>query len=379
MTAQTENISQNNYVKSLDGLRFLAVSLVLLDHWTNYKMGIPVSYFGVSLFFVLSGFLITGILLKAKALDLAQNRTHGRSLKLFYIRRTIRIFPVYYLVIFVLFLLNYDTIRTHVFWLVTYQTNNYIAFTSNWMGSFDHFWSLAVEEQFYLFFPFVIFYISNKSLPKVLLSLVFLSVGLRAWFYFQHYSWVIPFVLMPTSLDALGLGGLLAYFVQNKPATPLFKTQNLKIGLTISFFLLGLVLFLLKSDPTPHNFYSVVLLRFFESLFSVFLIMSFIKIDDKSIFTTVKKAIFENNVVVFIGKISYGIYIYHHFVYNFYYTKSTDFIPKLLEKFNNFYVGIGDLLFIKIAVLFLITVAISAASWYLFEKPINQLKERFKY
>ena len=154
-------LNQNSYVKSLDGLRFLAVSLVLLDHWSNYKLGFPASNLGVSLFFVLSGYLITGILLKSKDKDQANNFGHAKSLKLFYIRRTLRIFPLYYFILAVLYLTNEPAVRANIFWLATYMTNNYIAYTQQWMGSFDHLWSLAVEEQFYLFFPFVIFFTTN--------------------------------------------------------------------------------------------------------------------------------------------------------------------------------------------------------------------------
>lgn len=379
MPEKIQNTTQGGYVKSLDGLRCLAVTLVLLDHWTNYKMGIPVSYFGVSLFFVLSGYLITGILLKAKKLDQNNGRTHTHSLKLFYIRRTIRIFPIYYLVILILFILNYDTIRKHVFWLLTYQTNNYIAFTDGWMGSFDHFWSLAVEEQFYLFFPFVIFFIKDKFLPKVLLAFIIFSVGLRGWFYFNQYSWVRPFVLMPTSLDALGIGSFLAYFLSIKKSTELLNPSKIKFGLLVSLILYIIILIMLKSETEPHNFYSVVLLRFFESLFSVFLILSFIKINDNSLFSSTKKWLFENSAAVFIGKISYGIYIYHHFVYNYYYTKNTDILPRIFAKMNHLYSGLGDLILVKLLVLFPLTIAISMVSWYLIEKPINNLKDRFKY
>jgi peptidoglycan/LPS O-acetylase OafA/YrhL len=375
-----QNTTQGGYVKSLDGLRCLAVTLVLLDHWTNYNMGFPVSYFGVSLFFVLSGFLITGILLKAKKQDISHKISHGRSLKLFYIRRTIRIFPIYYLVIFVLLLVNEENIRKHLIWLISYQTNNYIAFTDSWMGSYDHFWSLAVEEQFYLFFPFVIFFINNKNIPKVLIGLIIFSVLLRLWFFVNHYSWIRPFVLMPTSLDALGLGSMLAYFYHEKPdLIQSISPQKLKNGLLLSFLLFVVVIILVKTPAEPHNFSSVVLLRFFESLFSVFLIFSFVKIDDNSLFTSTKKWLFENSVVVFIGKISYGIYIYHHFVYNFYYSKNTNISVKIFQKLNHLFAGLGDHILVKLCVLFPITIAISAVSWYLFEKPINNLKDRFKY
>ncbi|MES2795025.1 MAG: acyltransferase [Bacteroidota bacterium] len=372
-------MEQKDYVKSLDGLRFFAVVLVLLDHWTNGKMGFPASYFGVSLFFVLSGFLITGILLRAKTADNLNNRDHSRSLKLFYIRRTLRIFPLYYLVLLVLYIQNEDFLRQHIFWLITYQTNNYIAYTNTWMGSFDHFWSLAVEEQFYLFFPFVIFFIRLNNIPRVLILLILSSVLLRYWFYFNHHSWVEPYVLMPTSLDALGLGGLLAYYLFNGKATEMISNKYIKIGLLISLISYCLLVIQMKSISEPHNFYSVVLLRFFESLLSVFLIFSFVKIKDKSLFAILKRAIFENKFVVFGGKISYGIYIYHHFIYNFYYSDNSNIIPQIFNKLNHYSLGFGDNIFVKLCILFPIVLIISTISWYVFENPINKLKDKYKY
>ncbi len=370
-------MQQSSYIRSLDGLRFLAVGLVLVDHWSNYRLGFPGSYLGVSLFFVLSGYLITGILLKAKNVDNQVNRPHGQSLKLFYIRRTIRIFPIYYLILLLLFFLNFDNIRQHIFWLASYQTNNYIAFNSSWMGAYDHFWSLAVEEQFYIFFPFVIFYVPKRFLSQVLIALCIISVLLRCYFYYNNYNWVVPFVLMPTSLDALGLGSLLAYFLQNTKMY--FSNKYIKLGLFLSFLAYCLVVILLKSESKPHNFYSVVLLRMFESIFSVFLIVNCIKINDNSMVTKVKRILFENNFVVYIGKISYGIYIYHHFIYNVYYSSNSNILVKIFHKLNQFSSGLGDNPAVQIAILFPITVIVASVSWYVFEKPINQLKERFEY
>lgn len=370
---------QNSYIKSLDGLRFLAVSLVLLDHWSNYKLGFPASNLGVSLFFVLSGYLITGILLRSKDKDQTNTIGHFKSLKLFYIRRTLRIFPLYYFILAVLYITNEPAARANIFWLATYMTNNYMAYTQQWMGSFDHLWSLAVEEQFYLFFPFVIFYCASKKLPYILIALISISVLLRMYFYLNGTYWVTPYVLMPTCLDALGLGSLLAYY-KHESEIAYLKTNVLKTGFLVSLVAYICLVMLVRSPSEPHNFYSVVLLRFFESCISVFLIAIFVSQSGNSgIFKSIRKTVFENNVIVFIGKISYGIYIYHHFIYNFYYTSATNPIAKIFSRINLISQGLGDNEFVRIAVVFPIVVAVATISWYVFEKPINQLKERFNY
>jgi peptidoglycan/LPS O-acetylase OafA/YrhL len=352
---------------------------VLLDHWSNYRLGFPASNLGVSLFFVLSGYLITGILLKSKEKDNRNGIGHTKSLKLFYIRRTLRIFPLYYLLLAVLYFINEPGVRDHIFWLASYMTNNYIGYYQHWMGSFDHLWSLAVEEQFYLFFPFVIFFINVKRLPYILVALIALSVLLRAYFFMNGTSWVTPYVLMPTCLDALAMGGLLAY-LKDYNSMGLLNIGQLKFGFFISLLVYVIVVFMVKNPDESHNFYSVVLLRFFESCLSVLLIAIFVNPSNTSgLFDQMKKSIFENDVVVFIGKISYGIYIYHHFIYNVYYTSPTNPLSKIFNKLNLLHEGLGENVWIRISIVFPLVILISAISWFLFEKPINQLKEKFKY
>ncbi|MGR3809047.1 acyltransferase family protein [Jiulongibacter sp. NS-SX5] len=361
------------YIKSLDGLRFLAVTLVLADHWSGDKLGFPASYLGVCMFFVLSGFLITRILLKAKEKDETENRTHGFSLKQFYIRRTIRIFPLYYLVLAILFVLNVSPVREQIGWLASYMTNNYIAFKAGWLGSVDHLWSLAVEEQFYLFFPFVVLFLPLQKLSKAFYFLIALSIGLRAYFYFSGQSWILPYVLMPTCLDAFAAGGLLAYwsFYDNKK---ILNSLQKPVSLAIGLLQYIICVYILKSIGEGHNLVSVIFLRFSETLLSISIIVYLLKPSGNLL-----KSIFEWNPLVYIGKISYGIYIFHNFVYNEYHPISWSPIVKVVRRLEESSNALLASTSFKIVFLYVVVIILASISWYTFEKPINQLKNRFDY
>lgn len=366
---------KTNYIKSLDGIRFLAVSLVLFDHWSGDKLGFPASYLGVCLFFVLSGFLITRILLSAKENDTTLNRGHGFSLKRFFVRRTLRIFPIYYLTLAILFILNVQPVRSKIFWLITYMSNNYIAIMSNWLGSVDHLWSLAVEEQFYIFFPFLILFLPIKNLQKALYFLIVLAIVLRAYFYVSGASWIQPYVLMPTCLDAFGLGGLLAFSVYYQKSTALKYLRKPVVPL-IGILIYVLTVIWLKSVSEDHNYVSIIFLRLSESLISVGII-GFLVVRDSE-----KKwlhRLFEWSPLVYIGKISYGIYIYHNFIYNPYHSTANNILVRLTNRITGFFedgfIGIS----IKIIFLYIVVVLLATASWFLIEKPINKLKSKYGY
>lgn len=370
---------KNAYIPALDGIRFLAVTLVLVDHWSGDSLGFPASYLGVCMFFVLSGFLITRILLKAKHKDESLNRSHGFSLKQFYIRRTIRIFPVYYLTLALLFIFNVPPVRDRIWWLVTYNTNNYIAYFERWMGSVDHLWSLAVEEQFYLFFPFLILFLGWKSLPRMLIFITILSVGLRLFFYLRGDEWMRSYVLVFTCLDAFGIGGLLAYFSWNENGKML-KFFGSWQPLLFSVVAYAFIVLWGKTYDDGHNFVSVVLLRLFESLLSVALIGKVAVSEEYRSKNSAWLTTFLSGATVsYLGKISYGIYIYHNFVYNFYHSPPSSPVVMILNALEKFADSNWQFQVLKIGILYAIVVVIATFSWFFIEKPINRFKNRFGY
>jgi len=152
------NPRENTYFPQLDGIRTLAVLMVIVSHWYRGS-DLPLLYYGgamgVGLFFVLSGFLITHILLGQQArFQEGGSEVKSAILKTFYIRRTLRIFPIYYLYVAALLMLGTGQAREIWAWLITYTYNFQLFLTNHWhSGYVEHLWSLAIEEQYYLIWP----------------------------------------------------------------------------------------------------------------------------------------------------------------------------------------------------------------------------------
>lgn len=148
------------YMPHLDGLRAFAVGLVIYSHWMpgHYQFKLPWGSAGVQLFFVLSGFLITGILLRCRT-----SVARLSALRAFYVRRILRIFPLFYCVLLLAYVLNIEPVRETVFWHLPYLSNFYFFSIGRWDGDISHFWSLAVEEQFYLFWPAIVMFVPDAG------------------------------------------------------------------------------------------------------------------------------------------------------------------------------------------------------------------------
>ncbi len=365
--------AEKGYLVQLDGLRFIAVTLVMLDHWLGEANPLPLGYFGVNLFFVLSGFLITRILIASKQQDERLGRGHGHALKAFYIRRNLRIFPVYYVTIGVLALVSFPAVRPNLAWLLTYTQNIWIVVHQTWLGAIDHLWSLAVEEQYYLFFPCLLLFLPWRWLVPMLVGLIGLSVGLRAYLFLTHAPWMAQFVLMPTCLDAFGLGGLLAYlFVfQRDRFTRLVQNNGLLIG---SFVLYACHIWLMLSIQPSRNALTDISDRFVTSVFCTLLI-------GRAVigFGQPGKWLLENPVSNYLGRISYGLYLFHNLVFNFYHTPATYPTLRLWHKITTVLPALETSPVFRIGYFYLLTVLLATVSWYLLEKPINALKNRFAY
>lgn len=215
--------SFGKHCAELDGVRGIAILLVTLyrfskewDPSAHWVLGISRTYCefgqrGVDLFFVLSGFLITGILL--------QTKSSPGYFKNFMVRRALRIFPLYFTALAVcLFVLpqflatnSFDLPRSNQAFLWTYTSNIYMAWTNTWcFGPLDHFWSLAVEEHFYLVWPAIVFCLSPKALIRFSLLMVFVVSVARAAFALKpEYALAID-TLSLFRCDALMLGAVLA-------------------------------------------------------------------------------------------------------------------------------------------------------------------------
>ncbi|HEY0192356.1 MAG TPA: acyltransferase, partial [Kofleriaceae bacterium] len=211
---------------ALDGVRGLAVVLVMLHNLTILeardslaaKLWVFVTdagWVGVQLFFVLSGVLITGILL--------DERGQPRSFRDFYVRRVLRIFPLYYLVLFVRFAILPrflpDTAAPFEvaigFWL---YLSNWTELPLGAINGFGHFWSLAVEEQFYLAWPLVVLRLGARGVARVCFGLIALSAAARIaiWALDVNPHWL--YMSTVARADALAFGALVAIALRDDRA-----------------------------------------------------------------------------------------------------------------------------------------------------------------
>src|ERR1700749_4021803 len=167
---------KKQYYSNLDTLRFIAAFFVVGLHWLPFLNRHPFGKAGVDIFFVLSGFLITEILFKSKQETADRPSLKIHAIKTFYVKRALRIFPIYYLVVILFFIWNQPPIGGDWVYLFTYTTNFLIYFKDHLIDPLSHLWSLAVEEQFYIVWPFFIFFINKKWYPHLIFIVLITSL-----------------------------------------------------------------------------------------------------------------------------------------------------------------------------------------------------------
>ncbi len=320
LTASSIEARTGDRIPALDGIRGLAVLLIL---WTHFGVGGDITYpglagkiffgvrtigwAGVDLFFVLSGFLITGILCNAR-----ENPHYFRN---FYMRRTLRIFPLYFgvlLAVFVILPLVRGSRLGHPsnqIWLWLYCSNFYHAFTGGYAGqpnawglAFGHFWSLAVEEHFYLLWPLIVYLCDDRKLVQVCLTLAIMALVLRTSIAIAGGS---PYFMTPCRIDAIAMGGVVAVLIRGKISRSVLSAVALWVMVLSG---VGLLALYPKThwDPTllPMTSlgYSLIGMLFAGMLAKVVLGQ-----ERGSILTHA----YCNRVLRTLGKYSYGIYVFH--------------------------------------------------------------------
>ena len=297
------------YFSGLNGLRTIAALAVVFSHITlqlgafglNANLfgttadgkvkGYLLASYGVTIFFVLSGFLITYLLLVEKA-------KNPIDIKKFYYRRVLRIWPLYYFY----FVLCLVTIAAFSFeadvksiFLTVFMSANLAAIFNISLPFLSHYWSLAVEEQFYLFWPWLLKYV-QKHLVAVLVSLIIIQNLLRIYLGYFYFGSIAFNFSMINRFDCMMIGGLGAYFYFKKWKSYLQIIDN-KISQTIAL----VFIFLLLINKYHIN---AVVDNFVICIVSLTLIIGQIN-------KTNRVLSLENPIFNFLGKISFGIYIYH--------------------------------------------------------------------
>lgn len=359
----SKQVGQPGYMIQLDALRALAVFGVLIAHFA------PPTFFlnsifhsgelGVQLFFLLSGFLITGILLQCRERVDLGNQDVGYTIKIFYIRRFLRLMPIYYLVIAIAIIINIEPIKNSPFWYLTYTSNIYNSIIGHWDEA-SHLWSLAVEEQFYLFWPWFIFFLPKKHLLKFMIiafaigpfsRFLCIAFGLN-----PYWRWTLPF----TNLDPLAMGGILA-FLNYQTSLKQYKIYLCKLGFWLGIPLL-IFLRITESLYRDNVFYEV----FFQTSLCLFFV--WLVAHAAQGFGGVIGTVLEIKPLIYIGKISYGIYLCHYFMLTI--------IPRIFDKIGLPY---PNNIFLEFVLMTVFSLLIASLSWHLIEKPINNLKRHFKY
>ena len=322
-------------------------------------VGFPSGNFGVDLFFVLSGFLITRILLQGRQYVEEGSQSLSLTLRHFYIRRTLRIFPLYYAFLIGYAGISQSWVNDLTPWLWTFTLNLYRVFIdSDWGGPISHLWSLSVEEQFYFVWPWVILFTPRRLLLPVLVLFVILGPTTKTILALNEVSdRAIRFFTL-SCLDTLALGGLLAYATKRHGIHAVAQSCAAKMLLWVGLpiFLMGIHL---RTSDTSATWGQILELSGETLLCGWTVIMA------AKGFQGVIGRVLASSPLVYLGRISFGLYLLHKP------------IPMMLEKFG---LTLNELpLVVSFAIYTGLAILIASASWHAFEKPLNSLKRHFPY
>lgn len=369
-TTRENALGFRGYIAEFDGFRGIAVSLVILHHmwpWGDRPHSlfifVQLAWMLMDVFFVLSGFLIAGILL--------DTRQRPDYYKTFYIRRALRILPIYYLVLIALtaiaMLRGHDAYREtlahwgSLSWFFVYLGNMPTAISGIWPtaagGAFNPLWSLQIEEQFYLFFPLLVHRLGIKSLTRVLVALCCFSPLLRLALYWQLPSnELIQYVFTPCRFEGLALGALIAIRFRQRPwiVNRRFLTRLL---LGCGALVAGLCFYYGGFHTQPFNrTFGLLLSPLLATLF-VFWVIQFRE--------SKATAFLRFRPFQYLGKVSYAAYLIHWPVANLITVALAHIGLPSLDT------GVS-----RLALIYAATFGLCALSWHFFEKPILGLKNR---
>lgn len=374
------------HVTAFDGLRALAALAVLFMHAVDFGAPLLTSasldrvinraalsgWIGVDLFFVLSGYLITGILL--------QSRGQPGYFRSFYARRTVRIFPLYYGVLALVvivgplaapYLLGHAASSQSTngqFWEWTYLANWRVAWVGNWAAlpaHTVHFWSLAVEEQFYLCWPLLVFWLGERGTRRLSIALLVAAPLLRAWLISRGVPSIALYTTTPTRIDGLAAGALVACLVATcnsaggaRGGLQALRPLAQRAGVAALVVLVGVV----ATVGFLDQYHPVVQIAGYSALAVGF--AAVVVLADTQHWLT-------HPWLTYLGRRSYALYILHPFVLDVVvHTPLLRHIPRIagssaLQQVALFVAGT------------LLTVVLAELTWRLWESPWLSLKRYF--
>ena len=364
-------------IAGLDGLRAIAFLIVFLFHTRN----LPFGWLGVQLFFVLSGFLITDILLRMK-----EKLPRREFFTKFYGRRFLRIFPLYYFyillllaLIFLVPVLNLKGLRAEIgpkflnqIGVAIFYVYDFFHASAYFVRShfFTHLWSLSVEEQFYFVWPLLIFLTPKEKFKQLCFTAIGLGFVFRLAITLIYRAQLFPFLssdpqqsvnVLPFShLDAFAFGAYISRFELPRPRLQLLVLAVTvpAIGLLTDYLTKGTLTFALGYDLPMTGFYKEV---WGYSLLN-YLFATLIYCVARTNFLT---GILESPPMQYLGKISYGLYVYHYGI--------IAITGALFQKYGIEYSMRSPQMFV---VALSATILIATISFYLLERPITNLKDK---
>ena len=363
-------VSPRTHIPALDGIRGIAILLVLVHHsafplpvvtaldqvFVNWTLA---GWVGVDLFFVLSGFLITGILLDAKGAP-----SYFRN---FYARRVLRIFPLYYAAVTLLVISG--MIAREQGWYWAHGVNVFSSVQGRIPFVHGHFWSLAVEEQFYLVWPLCVWALTRRRFRHLVVGIIVGAAVARSAFWAAHFlGWVIVnpvwlYTLTPLRADGLAMGALVALVARDRDGLPRLRTLMPWAG---AGSVIVIALLTLRHGHYQFSMWDVQAAGYTaNALGGAALIICALTGRPRAL-----SAALRNPILRSFGKYSYCLYIVHPFVSHALELRQLG--PRVTSGGG---VPTGVIFIIAVTAL---SYAISWVSWKVFEAPILSLKRYFE-
>lgn len=367
--------TMSSRIKVLDGLRGLAVLLVILFHAHRGTENTSVAglfgaliravgWSGVDLFFVLSGFLITGILVRARD-------GGGAYFKPFYMRRLLRVFPLYYLALFLCLVIAplFGLHLTSHGWTYWVYMSNYGAIAYGSDLELNHLWSLSVEEHFYMVWPLLVFLTPPRHLMKVMIAAASLAFAARLGHALAGHRPVLLWICTHTRFDALAVGGILSLWL---PTAAPARAQALAAGLLAGGFV-GLATLGPRVGDWQHSPVALALgFSLYAAFYSGLLVATLNAHEDDLL-----HRVFSSRLLRELGKYSYSMYVFHPFI---------DYAIRGLGLFPGTWPGVvgphGVAVWAALAhdvVLVGLSLLVAVATWKLFEERLLTYKDRWPY
>jgi peptidoglycan/LPS O-acetylase OafA/YrhL len=364
------------HITELDGLRAVGLSFVLFHHFSPSDISLAwfqlgnLGWIAMDSFFVMSGFLITGILL--------DSRDKPSFYRTYYARRALRIFPLYYAVLLIWWVIgrfgNHGIDWRHMItewgspiWFWFYVGNIRVSMMQSWprIVGYGPLWSLQIEEQYYLLFPFAVALLRREHLRRLLIAAVFISPLFRlAAYWWQPENRFLQYVLLPCHCEGLALGGLIAMRFRSGPWHISKKVLSILTAILLGATCIGSLwsTWGTRNEATGSDWdrlagYSI------SSLACACLILWLICFRDSSWTSWLR-----SRPLQYLGKISYGVYLLQTLGYWI----MMDLAKKQILHFKK-----NDPVFFIECVG--VTLVLAALSWHFFERPLLKIKDRIPY